>query len=70
MARYADTKGYNFTAGRLFPFAFTYRDWVVRSLNEDLPYDEFLRRQIAADLMDVPVREQAALVQARARAAR
>ena len=61
VARYADTKGYNFTAGRLFPFAFTYRDWVVRSLNEDLPYDEFLRRQIAADLMDVPVREQAAL---------
>ncbi len=61
VARYADTKGYNFTAGRLFPFAFTYRDWVVRSLNEDLAYDEFLRRQIAADLMKVPVREQAAL---------
>ncbi|MCH2063539.1 MAG: DUF1549 and DUF1553 domain-containing protein [Roseibacillus sp.] len=61
VTRYADTKGYNFTAGRLFPFAFTYRDWVVRSLNEDLPYDEFLRRQIAADLMDVPVKEQAAL---------
>ncbi|MEC9054144.1 MAG: DUF1549 domain-containing protein, partial [Verrucomicrobiota bacterium] len=32
VARYADTKGYDFTAGRLFPFAFTYRDWVVRSL--------------------------------------
>ena len=61
VARYADTKGYDFTAGRLFPFAFTYRDWVVRSLNEDLPYDDFLRRQIAADLMDVPVKEQAAL---------
>ena len=61
VARYADTKGYDFTAGRLFPFAFTYRDWVVRSLNQDLPYDEFLRRQVAADLMDVPVREQAAL---------
>ena len=61
VARYADTKGYNFTAGRLFPFAFTYRDWVVRSLNEDLPYDEFIRRQLAADLLDVSVQEQAAL---------
>lgn len=61
VARYADTKGYNFTAGRLFPFAFTYRDWVVRSLNDDLAYDEFLRRQIAADLLGLPVREQAAL---------
>ena len=61
VTRYADTKGYDFTAGRLFPFAFTYRDWVIEALNKDLPYDEFLRRQIAADLMDVPVREQAAL---------
>lgn len=61
VARYADTKGYNYTAGRLFPYAFTYRDWVVRSLNENLPYDEFIRRQIAADLMKLPAREQAAL---------
>ena len=61
VARYADSKGYDFTAGRLFPFAFTYRDWVVGALNKDLPYDEFLRRQIAADLMDLPVQEQAAL---------
>ena len=61
VARYADTKGYDFTAGRLFPFAFTYRDWVIDAMNKDLPYDEFLRRQIAADLMDVPVPEQAAL---------
>lgn len=61
VARYADTKGYNFTAGRRYPYAFTYRDWVIRSLNEDLPYDEFLRRQLAADLMDLPDREQAAL---------
>lgn len=61
VARYADTKGYNFTSGRRFPYAFTYRDWVVRSLNEDLPYDEFVRRQLAADLMDLPGPEQAAL---------
>ena len=52
IARYADTKGY-MTAGyeKRYPFAYTYRDWVVRALNEDLPYDEFLKRQVAADLM-------------------
>ncbi len=61
VARYADTKGYNFTGGRLFPYAFTYRDWVVHALNEDLPYDEFVRRQLAADLMGLPEPEQAAL---------
>ncbi len=31
--------------------AFRYRDWVVRALNDDLPYDEFVRAQIAADLL-------------------
>ncbi len=48
-SRYADTKGYVFTEDRKYPFAYKYRDWVVRALNEDLPYDEFLIRQIAAD---------------------
>ena len=49
VARYADTKGYVFQEERKYPFAYTYRDWVVRSLNDDLPYDQFLTRQIAAD---------------------
>lgn len=49
VARYADTKGYVFREERKYPFAYTYRDWVIRSLNEDLPYDQFLTRQIAAD---------------------
>jgi mono/diheme cytochrome c family protein len=40
---------------------YRYRDWVVRALNEDLPYDEFLRRQLAADLQnDLPAEEIAA----------
>lgn len=34
--------------------AHLYRDWVVEALNEDLPYDEFVRRQLAADHLDVP----------------
>lgn len=38
-----------------------YRDWVVDALNADLPYDQFVQRQIAADLMELPSRENAAL---------
>jgi hypothetical protein len=49
IARYADTKGYIFTEERKFPYSYTYRDWVIRALNEDLPYDQFLVQQIAAD---------------------
>lgn len=56
LSRYADTKGYVFTEDRNYPFAYTYRDWVVRSLNEDLPYDQFLIRQLAADLLPEPER--------------
>ena len=42
--------------------AWRYRDWVVKSFNEDLAYPEFVKRQLAADLMDgVPPEENAAL---------
>ncbi len=51
LSRYADTKGYVFTEDRNYPFAYTYRDWVVRALNEDVPYDQFLIWQLAADLL-------------------
>lgn len=49
VARYADTKGYVFQEERRYPFAYTYRDWVIRAFNDDMPYDQFLIRQIAAD---------------------
>ncbi len=49
VARYADSKGYVFQEERKYPWAYTYRDWVIRSLNADLPYDQFLLQQIAAD---------------------
>ncbi len=52
VARYADTRGYAFGRDRRYPFAYTYRDYVVRSLNGDLPYDQFIREQLAADLLD------------------
>ncbi len=49
VARYADTKGYVFQEDRNYPEAYKYRDWVIESLNRDLPYDRFLKLQIAAD---------------------
>jgi mono/diheme cytochrome c family protein len=49
VARYADSKGYVFEQERRFSHSFTYRDWVVNSLNNDLPYDQFIIQQIAGD---------------------
>lgn len=49
VARYADTKGYVFNEDRNYPDAYTYRDWVIRAFNQDLPYDQFIKQQIAAD---------------------
>ena len=51
VARYADAKGYVDAGEPRYPFAYTYRDYVVRAFNEDLPYDQFVREQIAADLL-------------------
>lgn len=50
VARYSDTKGYVYAReNRTWIHAWAYRDWVVKSLNEDLPYNRFLLLQIAAD---------------------
>ena len=53
VARYADTKGYVFEESRRFPYAYTYRDYVIRAFNEDLPYDRFILEQLAADRLDL-----------------
>jgi hypothetical protein len=54
VARYADSKGY--VAGneeQRYPYAYTYRDYVIRSFNDDKPYDRFVLEQIAADQLDL-----------------
>jgi hypothetical protein len=53
VARYADTKGYVFEEERRYAYAYTYRDWVINALNQDLPYDQFLIDQIAADRLEI-----------------
>ena len=47
VARYGDTGG--FEADLLYPNAWRYRDYVIRSLNADKPFDRFLREQVAGD---------------------
>ncbi len=49
IAHYADTHG--FERDQLRPTAWRYRDWVIKAFNDDLPYDEFLRRQLAGDVI-------------------
>src|SRR5207302_8749001 len=49
VARFADTKGYVFFQDTAYPWAWTYRDYVVRAFNDDLPYDQFVLHQLAAD---------------------
>ncbi len=48
LAHFADTKGMG-NLGDVYPYAYVYRDYVIRAFNEDLPYDQFLIQQIAAD---------------------
>ncbi len=55
VARYGEDQAHTFEA-RKYPQGFRYRDWLVKALNDDMPYDEFLREQIAADLLDGPDR--------------
>ncbi len=57
VARYADTKDgvLQYGDARLRPYAYTYRDYVVRAMNEDLPFDKFVHQQLAADLIKSPI---------------
>ena len=41
-----------------YPNAFRYRDWVIAAFNSDMPYDEFVKAQIAGDLLPVGDRDQ------------
>jgi hypothetical protein len=55
LARYADTKGYERDDVRSI---WRYRDWLIRAFNSDMPYDEFIKEQIAGDLLPNPTDNQ------------
>ena len=55
VARYADTHGYdNDNENHLWPW----RDWVIRAFNDNLPYSDFIRWQLAGDLLPEPTQDQ------------
>lgn len=49
LVRFAETDGYEHDKVR--PDAWKYRDWVIKALNEDMPYDQFVRWQLAGDVI-------------------
>ncbi|MEX2261583.1 MAG: DUF1549 and DUF1553 domain-containing protein [Bryobacteraceae bacterium] len=55
LARFAETDGHEFDREK--PNAWRYRDYAIRAFNEDLPYDDFVREQLAGDLL--PARRMA-----------
>jgi hypothetical protein len=50
LVRYAETDG--FKADDLRPFAYQYRDYVIKALNQDMPFDRFVRQQLAGDELE------------------
>ena len=46
-------RGYN-----PYPNAYLYRDWVIQAFNNDMPFDQFVKAQLAADLMDEKIRHK------------
>jgi hypothetical protein len=51
VARYADDNPSSEATNPPYPFAWRYRDWMIEALNADMPYDRFVKLQLAADLM-------------------
>ncbi len=61
LAKYADTRGpQNQGRDDRYLWSWTYRDWVIRAFNQDLPYDQFVLRQIAADKLNLADRRELA----------
>jgi hypothetical protein len=51
LARYADSRGYEGDGDRVI---WKYRDWVIKALNNDMPFDQFTIEQLAGDLLENP----------------
>ncbi|MGY8771307.1 MAG: DUF1553 domain-containing protein [Pirellulales bacterium] len=50
VARYAEDQAHTFSVSANI-HAYQYRDWVIQAMNEDMPYDQFVKMQIAGDLL-------------------
>jgi hypothetical protein len=54
-ARYADSNGYSIDSPRTM---WPYRDWVIKAINDDMPFDRFTIEQLAGDLLEKPTESQ------------
>ena len=52
VVRYAETNGYE--RDEVKPNIWKYRDWVIKAFNSDMPYDQFVKQQLAGDEIDIP----------------
>jgi hypothetical protein len=52
LVRYAESRGHEFDP--IIPNAFQYRDYVIRAINADVPYDQFVTEHLAGDLLPHP----------------
>ena len=57
VARYADDNPSSEATNPPYPFAWRYRDWIIEALNADMPYDRFVKLQLAADMMPGTTRQ-------------
>ena len=53
LIRFSETDGFEINAER--PGAWRFRDWVIKAFNDDMPYDQFIIRQLAGDVVGDPV---------------
>ena len=51
VARYADSKGYVFQEDVRYPYSYTYRNYVIDAFHSDVPFDQFIKEQLAADYL-------------------
>jgi hypothetical protein len=62
VSRYAedDVRGLDPKGRGFMPFggAYVFRDWVIEAVNDDMPYDQFVKAQLAGDQLDAKVREK------------
>jgi hypothetical protein len=57
VARFAEDNPTSEATNPPYPYAWRYRDWVIEAVNRDVPYDRFVKLQLAADLMPGVKRE-------------
>src|SRR5436189_4402682 len=57
LARFGEDNSTSEATNPAYPYAWRYRDWIIEAVNKDVPYDKFVKLQLAADLIPNTPRE-------------